>query len=109
MAVDVLASQIRMLPSAYPTAKTSGSISLLQMTVTSSVQLASRHLLNSSPFFTSQQRTSSFAAAYARPAPEDLVPGCTASAAQTRFEVAVATTPKASLCSYLLCGSQWKV
>lgn len=58
------------------------------------VQSLSRHRLSSSPFFTSQQRTSSFAAANAWPAPVVLLAVALLFEAQTTLEDAEVTTPK---------------
>ena len=96
--VAILLSQRRMLPSSYPTAKKSGSALLCAIAVTGALHRSSFQRLRSSPFFISQQRTSSLAATTAWPA---LVP-LRSLACQTMFDVAEATTPKDLACSYLL-------
>jgi hypothetical protein len=62
------------------------------------------HRASSSPFFTSQQMTSSFAPTYALPAPVDraLAVFDEDSGAQTQLELAVQTVPKLAEGSYFL-------
>lgn len=73
------------------------------MAVTCALQSASRHWLSSSPFLTSQQRTSSLAPTIARPAPvRRAVPETSSSLAQTAFDEAEATRPKVLECSNFL-------
>lgn len=98
MTVDILLSQSLMLPSSYPTANTSLSVRLCAIAVTGTEHRSSRHRLISSPFFTSQHKTSSLAATMACPAP---VPA-RSFAVHTKFDVLVATTPNDLTCSYFL-------
>lgn len=88
---------------AYPTAKISSSVLLCVIAVTSALQPGSRHLLSSSPFFTSQQRTSSLAPTIARPAPVGrAVPKTSSSLVHTAFDEADVTRPKVWECSNFL-------
>ena len=88
----------------------SGSALLFAIAVTSALQLLSFHRLRSSPFFTSQHKTSSSAPTIARPAPEERVAAFCAfsafsSGAHTAFEEAEVTMPKVFECSYFLGNS----
>src|SRR6478736_739960 len=98
MTEEILLSHNRILPSSYPTAKTSLSDLLCAMAVTGIVHLSSLQRFVISPFLISQQRTSSFAATIACPA---LVP-VRSFEDHTMFEVGEATTPKNLPCSYFL-------
>ena len=90
------------LEETYPTAKISSSVLLCVTTLTCALQEESRHLPRSSPFFTSQQRTSSLAPTMARPAPVwRAAPACS-SLAQIAFDDAEATSPNVFECSNLL-------
>lgn len=126
MTVAVLESQMRMLPSSYleeetkplsdiavwtsdsyettyPTAKISSSVLLCVIAVTCALHEVSRHLPSSSPFFTSQLRTSSLAPTKARPAPVlRAAPESTSSRAQIAFDDADVTSPKVFECSNFL-------
>ena len=85
----------------------SGSALLFAIAVTSALQLLSFHRLRSSPFFTSQHKTSSSAPMIARPAPEERVAAFCAfsSGAHTAFEEAEVTMPNVFECSYFLGNS----
>lgn len=131
MTVAILESQILILPSpylqptckhlhpvfgskgseTYPTAYMSGSALLRAMFVTSALQPGSFHRLRSSPFFTSQQNTSSSAPTTALPAPEfrRAVFSTFSSGLQIALEVADVTIPKVLECSYFLLLSVFEV
>ncbi len=84
-------SHIRIAPSVYPTANKSGWMSHCDIHVTSLLLSLSCHRDSSSPFFTSQQRTSSFAPTKALPFPAlRLEP----SDVQMEFEAAVQTVQR---------------
>ncbi len=72
------------------------------MAVTSALQLLSRHLLSSSPFLTSQHKTSSIAPTYARPAPVDEE---AVSDVHSTLEEAEVIAPNVCECSYFLVES----
>lgn len=92
-----------MAEEAYPTAKTSSSVLLCVTTVTWALHAESRHRPRSSPFFTSQQRTSSLAPTIARPAPVwRTAPAVCSSFDQMAFDEAEATSPNVFECSNFL-------
>ena len=87
----------------YPTAKISPSVVLCATTVTCARHAASRHFPSNSPFFTSQQRTSSFAPTIARPAPVwRVAPAACSSLAQIALDDAEVTRPNVFDCSNFL-------
>ena len=98
------ASQILIAPSAWPTATRSGCAAHCEMQVTALRLSVSFHLESCSPFFTSQQITSSFAPTYALPAPVERALAVLEedSGAQTQLEDAVQTVPKLTDGSYFL-------
>ena len=102
--VKTKSDKLRRLAITYPTAYTSGSAWLRSIAVTSALHLLSRHRLSSSPFFTSQHRTSSFAPTKAWPAPlpRFKLPRALLFCVHTTFDEAELTRPKVEDCSYFL-------